>query len=182
MRINSTQRVLLILAIVSVLLPVSAVAEPPARTGPGGLLLWETPRNIASVAFEDGSGNALSLSDFSGKFVLLNLWATWCGPCREEMPTLDALQAELGGVDFEVLALSLDRQGVSAVTEFYKEIGIEHLGVYVDDSGMAGNKLRAVGIPTTLLLNTKGQEIGRLVGTAEWNSDEMIMFLADILS
>lgn len=68
------------------------------------------------------------------------------------------------------------------MTKFYKEIGIEHLGVYVDDSGMAGNKLRAVGIPTTLLLNTEGQEIGRLVGTAEWNSDEMIMLLADILS
>ncbi|MEX1058554.1 MAG: TlpA disulfide reductase family protein, partial [Natronospirillum sp.] len=113
---------------------------------------------------------------------LVNLWATWCGPCREEMPTLDALQSELGGAGFEVVALSLDRQGASAVTQFYQEIGIEHLSVYVDDSGMAGNKLKAVGIPTTLLLNTEGQEIGRLVGTAEWDSAEMITFLADILS
>ncbi|WP_246026280.1 TlpA disulfide reductase family protein [Saccharospirillum alexandrii] len=170
------------LVLVATLLPLSTVAEPPARTGPGGLLLWETPQDIAAVTFEDGSGNALSLSDFSGKYVLLNLWATWCGPCREEMPTLDALQSELGGSNFDVLALSLDRQGAGVVTEFYREIGIENLGVYVDDSGMAGNKLRAVGIPTTLLLNTEGQEIGRLVGTAEWNSDEMIKFLADILS
>lgn len=151
------------------------------RAGPEGLLLWEEPRDIAAVSFNDGSGKAYDLQDFSGKYVLLNIWATWCFPCREEMPTLDGLQAELGGPHFEVLALSLDRKGASAVQEFFQDIGVEHLGIYVDDSGMAGNKLKAVGIPTTLLLNPEGREIGRLVGTAEWNSEEMVSFLADLL-
>lgn len=179
MKVNITQR-FLTLALITALLPLFA-AGPPAKTGPEGLLLWEKPRDVAQVDFEDGSGNIFSLSDFTGKYVLLNIWATWCGPCREEMPTLDALQAELGGPRFEVLELSLDRQGASAVREFFQEIGVEHLGIYVDDSGMAGNKLKVVGIPTTLLLNPEGQEIGRLVGTAEWDSEEMMAFLSELI-
>lgn len=179
MTVNITQR-FLALVLVTTLLPLFA-AGPPDKVGPEGLLLWETPRDVAQATFEDENGNAFSLADFSGKHVLLNIWATWCGPCREEMPTLDALQAELGGSRFEVLVLSLDRQGTSAVKEFFQEIGIEHLDIYVDDSCMAGNKLKAVGIPTTLLLNPDGQEIGRLVGTAEWDSAAMIAFLSELI-
>ncbi len=155
-----------------------AAATPPDSVGPQGFLLWESPRDVVEISFEAGDGTLLTLSDFEGKLVLLNIWATWCGPCREEMPTLDALQAELGGTDFEVVALSIDRKGIEVVNEFYQEVGIEHLAPYVDPTGMASANLGAVGIPTTLLLDRQGREIGRLVGEAEWNTPEMINFLA----
>lgn len=166
--------------LIMTLVPAFA-AEPPASTGPEGLLMWEEPRDIASVSFDDSKGEAFEWADFSGKVLVVNLWATWCGPCREEMPTLDELQAELGGSGFEVVALSLDRQGEGAVSEFYQQTGVEHLDIYIDETGMAANELKAVGVPTTLLLNTEGKEIGRLTGTAEWDSEEMVAFLADLI-
>lgn len=159
----------------------SSAAEPPERVGPNGFLLWESPRDVSEISFEDGDGNSLTLADFEGKLILLNVWATWCGPCRKEMPTLDALQAELGGTDFEVVALSIDRQGIDVVNEFYQEVGIEHLAPYVDQTGMASADLGAVGIPSTLLLDRQGKEIGRLVGEAEWDTPEMIEFLTETI-
>ncbi|MDC8802714.1 TlpA disulfide reductase family protein [Halomonas pacifica] len=159
----------------------TAVAEPPERVGPNGFLLWESPREVSEISFEAGDGSPQTLADFEGKLILLNIWATWCGPCREEMPTLDALQTELGGTDFEVVALSIDRKGIEVVNEFYQEVGIEHLAPYVDPTGMASANLGAVGIPTTLLLDRQGREIGRLVGEAEWDTSEMIDFLAEII-
>ena len=158
-----------------------AVAEPPKRVGPNGFLLWESPREVSEISFEAGDGTPLTLTTFGGKLILLNIWATWCGPCREEMPTLDALQAELGGTDFEVVALSIDRKGIEVVNEFYQEVGIEHLDPYVDPTGMASANLGAVGIPTTLLLDRQGREIGRLVGEAEWDTPEMIDFLTETI-
>src|SRR3546814_2217971 len=104
--------------------------------------------------------------------ILLNIWATWCGPCREEMPTLDRLQARLGGPDFEVVALSIDRAGIAVVSEFYDEIRVQHLAEYIDESAKAAGQLNAVGLPTTLLIDREGQEIGRQVGPAEWDAHE----------
>lgn len=158
-----------------------AAAEPPERVGPNGFLLWESPRDVSEISFEDGDGTPLTLADFEGKLILLNIWATWCGPCREEMPTLDALQAELGGTDFEVVALSIDRKGIDVVKEFYQDVGIEHLRQYIDSTGMAGAGLGAVGIPTTFLIDRHGDEIGRLVGATEWDSPEMTEFLTEMI-
>ncbi|GAA0560111.1 TlpA family protein disulfide reductase [Halomonas salifodinae] len=161
---------------------MAAATTPPERLGPQGFLLWEGPREVSEISFEDSNGTSLTLADFEGKQILLNIWATWCGPCREEMPTLDALQAELGGTDFEVVALSIDRKGIEVVNEFYQEVGIEHLAPYVDPTGMASADLGAVGIPTTLLLDRQGREIGRLVGEAEWDTPEMLDFLAETIA
>ena len=154
-----------------------AMAAPSASSGPQGFLLWATPNDVAQISFEDSDGTPFTLADFEGKLILLNIWATWCGPCREEMPTLDALQDELGSDDFEVVALSIE-----IVNEFYQEIGIEHLAPYIDKTGMASADLGAVGIPTTLLLDRQGKEIGRLVGEAEWNTQDMIDFLAEMIA
>lgn len=159
---------------------IMAAAAVPDGVGPQGILMWEKPRDMPELNFKDGLGNALTLTDFEGKTVLLNIWATWCGPCREEMPTLDAVQKGLGGVDFEVVALSIDRQ-MTAVKDFYQEIGVKHLHKYIDESTMAGANLGAVGIPTTLLINRQGDEIGRLVGSTEWDSPEMIAFLRTMI-
>jgi thiol-disulfide isomerase/thioredoxin len=132
---------------------------------------------MPEIQFEDGQGTTLSLADFRGKVVLLNIWATWCAPCRREMPTLDRLQAELGGPEFEVVALSIDRTGLPAVREFYQEIGLETLPIYLDPSGKSQRELRVLGIPTTLLLDQEGNETGRLAGPAEWDSPEMVRFI-----
>lgn len=140
------------------------------------MALHESPQPVPELSFENGDGKAVTLADFRGKMVLLNVWATWCGPCRREMPTLDRLQVELGGPDFGVLALSIDRAGIGVVTEFYDEIGIQHLAKYIDDSGKAAQQLNALGLPTTLLIDREGREIARHVGPAEWDTPEMVAF------
>ena len=109
--------------------------------------------------------------------MLLNIWATWCAPCRKEMPTLDRLQAKLGGPDFEVVALSMDRGGPDKVKKFFAEIGIEHLALNIDISGKAMFALGAPGLPMTLLVDRQGKEVGRLIGPAEWDSSEMVDFI-----
>lgn len=154
-------------------------ADPMALkrvAGDGGFRLntHETPRELPEVSFTDGEGRAMTLSDFKGKVILLNIWATWCGPCRQEMPTLDSLEAKLGGPDFEVVALSIDQGGIPVVKEFYEELGLENLGIYVDDRMRAPPQLGVVGIPGTLLIDRQGREIGRKLGPEEWDSEEVI--------
>ena len=139
--------------------------------------LHDTPRTLPEIRFADGGGQPLTLGDFRGKLILLNIWATWCGPCREEMPTLDRLQARLGGPDFEVVALSIDRAGTTVVSEFFDEIGIQHLAKYIDEGGKSAGQLNALGLPTTLLIDREGREVGRHVGPAEWDTPAMVDFL-----
>ncbi|MEO3432351.1 TlpA disulfide reductase family protein [Inquilinus sp. CAU 1745] len=129
---------------------------------------------MPELRFQGADGNDLSLADFRGRVVLLNVWATWCVPCREEMPTLDRLQAELGGSDFEVVALSIDRGGFGDVRAFFSEIGIENLRIYLDQPGASMGTLGVLGVPTTLLIDRQGREVGRLTGPAEWDSPEAI--------
>ncbi|MBU8541924.1 TlpA family protein disulfide reductase [Roseomonas tokyonensis] len=154
---------------------------PPARVVPGaapqpsrGMVMRERPVPVPDLAFTDAEGRLLSPADFRGRTVLLNIWATWCVPCREEMPALDRLQAELGGPDFEVVALSIDRGGANPVRAFYDQIGIANLAVYLDRPNVSSRALGVVGIPTTLLIDRDGREIGRAIGPLEWDSSEMI--------
>lgn len=142
---------------------------------------YASPRPIAAVEFEDGQGRKGTLVDFRGKVVLLNLWATWCGPCRKEMPTLDRLQQRLGSADFEVVALSIDRGGQAVVKSFFDEIDVRALAIYVDATAEAGTKLGILGVPTTLLLDRTGREIGRVTGPAEWDSPEVIEMIQRFL-
>jgi len=146
------------------------------------LTLPDMPVPIPEIAFADGDGTARTLTDYRGRIVLLNIWATWCVPCRTEMPTLDRLQGELGGADFEVVALSIDRGGPDVVRKFFSEIGVRNLAVNVDSSSQAAFVLGAVGLPVTLLINREGLEIGRLVGPAEWDAPEVVAFLKSIIA
>ena len=142
---------------------------------------FDTPKQVTGVSFVDAEGRKLGLADFRGKFVLVNLWATWCGPCRREMPSLDRLQARLSGGDFTVLALSQDRKGVAAVQKFLAQIGTQHLDVFVDSSARSARKLGAIGLPTTVLLDREGKVIGRLIGSAEWDSDEAARLIKSVI-
>lgn len=156
--------------------PDAAPDATPIAAVPGKfeLIPFPKPRPLADVPFQDGTGRKLALADFKGKVVLLNVWATWCSPCREEMPTLDRLQARLGGKDFEVVALSIDRDGPDVVRKFFKEIDVRNLALYIDPTMDAQSKLRLVGVPTTLLIDRDGREVARHTGIAEWDAPQII--------
>ena len=153
--------------------PISAVTPSPA-TNPLDLSIFDQPREVPEIRFRDAADRALTLADFRGKIVLLNIWATWCVPCRKEMPALDRLQAQLGSDDFLVLPLSIDRAGLPAVKRFYEELGLQKLGIYIDASGAASRVLAAPGVPTTLLIDRDGREVARKMGPAEWDGPEMV--------
>jgi thiol-disulfide isomerase/thioredoxin len=144
--------------------------------------LRDMPREMLSPPFVDGMGRDQMLADFRGSVLLLNVWATWCAPCREEMPTLDALQARLGGADFHVLPLSIDRAGLGPVRRFYEEIGIEHLAMYLAEDIRAMAALAVAGLPTTILIDRNGRELGRLSGPADWNSAENVALFETIMT
>jgi thiol-disulfide isomerase/thioredoxin len=150
--------------------PVTTVAVAPSPP----FLLRQTPRPLPPLHFEDGVGTAMTLADFRGRVVLLNLWATWCAPCRTEMPALDRLQAKMAGPDFTVVPLSIDHRGRDAVERFYRDLGLASLGIYVDRSGEAAYALEVSGMPTTLLLDREGRELGRVIGAAPWDDAEMV--------
>lgn len=144
--------------------------------------LHEEPQPLPDIVFADEAGEAMNLENWRGKVVLLNIWATWCAPCREEMPTLDRLQQRLGGDRFEVVALSIDQAGVDVVRNFFDEIGIKHLDIFIDQDMSLLRELAIYGLPATLLIEPDGQEIGRLAGPAEWDTPEMISSFQDILN
>ena len=139
------------------------------------------PEALPEISFQDGNGKARTLADWKGKVVLLNLWATWCLPCRKEMPGLDRLQAELGSDKFEVVALSVDRAGIEASKKFLDQIKVTKLGLYADPTTRASSALKVVGMPSTLLIDAQGREIGRLVGPAEWDSPEAKALIGSVL-
>lgn len=166
----------------ALLVAIGAAHVRATEALPKNLVVHKTPKPVASIAFKDQSGKARSLGDFKGKAVVLNFWATWCVPCRKEMPTLDRLQAALGGPNFEVVPVSMDLGGIDTVRKFYAEIGVHELAMYVDTSGQALHAVGAFGLPTTLILNRDGQEVGRIVGPAEWDSAEMKGFLKPLIA
>jgi thiol-disulfide isomerase/thioredoxin len=144
-------------------------------------VMHDAPKAVSAISFRDGGGQTRTLADFKGKVVLLNLWATWCVPCREEMPALDRLQAALGGLDFEVVPLSIDR-AIDAVKKFYAETGVHNVGIFIDTSGQAARALGAMGVPTTLLIDRAGREVGRITGPAEWDPPQMVEFVKPVIA
>jgi thiol-disulfide isomerase/thioredoxin len=135
-------------------------------------LVRKSPLVLPDFTFVGPDGAEKSQADLKGRVVLLNIWATWCVPCREEMPQLNALQSDLGGADFEVVAINIDKGGPEKARKFLEETKARDLALYTDPSGKLFSKLKAVGMPTTLLLDPDGKEIGRLVGPADWASAE----------
>lgn len=172
-----TARVALIVAFLALQPRISVATsdnDPPLFRGETGQFILLEPIKAAPVLpFFDGTANkTLDLTNFRGKVVLLNFWATWCAPCVREMPSLDRLQSEMGGQDFEVVALSIDRAGVGVVRRFYETLGLRHLGLYLDEGGTGYQEFRAYGLPTTYVIDRRGQAMGYLPGAADWASSE----------
>ncbi|MEL7471359.1 MAG: TlpA disulfide reductase family protein [Pseudomonadota bacterium] len=145
------------------------------------LVFHKEARPAISEVFRDQYGNEVTLQDYEGKVVVLNFWATWCPPCRAEMPSIDRLSADMAGPDVEVLALSTDRFDVERVVAFFDEIEVETLRVLQDRRGKVARKAGVLGLPVTVILDREGREIARLQGEAEWDSPEVKAILTRII-
>jgi thiol-disulfide isomerase/thioredoxin len=145
----------------------------------------DEPRSIPELAFKDTSGATKTLADWRGRAVLFNLWATWCVPCRKEMPALDALQEKLGGPRFDVVAVNIDTRNPERPKAWLKDVGINRLAYYSDTSAKVFQDLkladRAFGMPTTLLVDANGCEVGTLAGPAEWASDDAVKLIGALI-
>jgi thiol-disulfide isomerase/thioredoxin len=158
---------------------------PLARGEVAAFAVADPPRRLPDLAFRDGSGADRHLADWRGRTVLLNLWATWCVPCRKEMPALAALEEKLGGPGFEVVAVNIDTRDSDKPRAWLKEVGIDRLAYYADPSARIFQDLkvagRAAGMPTTLLVDPSGCELGTMAGPAEWASEDGIKLVAAAL-
>jgi thiol-disulfide isomerase/thioredoxin len=151
---------------------------PLARGEVAAVTVAKDPQPVPELAFTGPDGTKMTLADYRGRTVLLNLWATWCAPCRQEMPALDKLQATLGGPDFEVVAVNIDTRNLDKPKAWLKEAGVERLAYYADPEAKIFQDLRragkAVGMPTTLLVDPAGCELALINGPADWASEDAL--------
>ncbi|WP_018631646.1 TlpA family protein disulfide reductase [Neomegalonema perideroedes] len=142
-------------------------AGPMAR-----LIVHPETRPFWEKGFASETDAPMDLTDFRGRVTLLNFWATWCAPCRAEMPALDALQRELGGPDFHIAPLNIERGGAEKSRAFFAEIGVKDLPVYLDPRSTLAKEFAVLGLPVSVLLDREGREVARLTGDADWSSPE----------
>jgi len=161
---------------------VAKKLEPLARGEVAAFSTATTPRRLPDLKFTNAEGKPVTLADFRGKVTLLNLWATWCVPCRKEMPALDALEGKLGGTDFAVLAINLDTGDRAKPKKFLGEIGVRHLAYFEDSTTDVFQDLKRygrsiIGLPATVLIGRDGCELGVLPGPAEWSSEDALALI-----
>jgi thiol-disulfide isomerase/thioredoxin len=165
---------------------IAEQVEPLVKGEVAAFRLADSPENLAEIAFKDADGNDTSLGAFAGRTVLVNVWATWCVPCRAEMPTLDRLAAALGGEDFEVLAINIDLNNPDRARAFLDDIGVEELEFYSDPTSRLFSDLKkrglAFGLPVTLLVDENGCRIGSVNGPAAWDSEDAKALIGAALS
>src|ERR1700730_14820878 len=154
---------------------------PLAHGEVAALTMATVPLRLPDLAFEDADGKPKKLSDWRGRTVLVNLWATWCVPCRKEMPALESLQSKLGGANFEVVAINIDTRDLEKPKNFLKEANLTRLDYFSDQKAKVFQDLkqigRALGMQTSGLVDAQGREIGTIAGPAEWNSDDAIKLI-----
>ncbi len=158
---------------------------PLIRGEVAALTVAKSPKRLPDLAFQDEAGAKKTLADWRGRTVLFNLWATWCVPCRQEMPALDALQAKMGGPNFEVVAVNIDTRDPAKPRAWLKEVGINKLGYFADPSAKVFQDLKEVGkafgMPTTLLIDGAGCEVAVLSGAAEWAGEDALRVIGAVL-
>ena len=160
-------------------LGMAAVGTPAHAAA---LITTGEAKPLPPLAFETMDGQPASLDSLRGRVVVLNLWATWCAPCREEMPSLDRLQARFADQPVSVVALSVDRAGPERVQAFLDEIGVRHLQVYRDPKAAATRSLKVPGLPSTFLIDRTGNEVGRVLGIATWDGPEAVEAVQRLLA
>ena len=145
------------------------------------LVVHEAPKPVPAAELLDADDGTHALADWQGQWVLLNFWATWCAPCRHEMPGLDRLEAELGGTDFAVLPVATGRNPLPAIRRFYDETELAHLPVLRDPLQRFAREMAVFGLPVTVLIDPEGREVARLTGDAEWDGAEARALLSAVL-
>jgi thiol-disulfide isomerase/thioredoxin len=160
---------------------LSSKLAPLAHGEVAALTMAEAPLRLPNLAFEDADGKPKKLSDWHGRIVLVNLWATWCVPCRKEMPALEGLQTRLGGPNFEVVAINIDTRDPEKPKNFLKDANLTRLGFFSDQKAKVFQDLksvgRALGMPTSVLVDGEGCEIATIAGPAEWDSDDAVKLI-----
>jgi thiol-disulfide isomerase/thioredoxin len=160
---------------------LSSKIAPLAHGEVAALTMATTPLRLPDLAFEDADGKPKKLSDWHGRIVLVNLWATWCVPCRKEMPALEALQTRLGGPNFQVVAVNIDTRDPEKPKNFLKDANLTQLSYYSDPKAKVFQDLksigRALGMPTSVLVDSQGCEIATIAGPAEWASDDAVKLI-----
>lgn len=159
--------------------PATAAAEAPEATP---IVIHETPRPLPTTVFKDAADADQTLANFAGKVLVVNFWATWCAPCVKEMPTLDALQAKLGGPTFQVLAISQDRAGAGVAKPFADKNEWKNLAFYIEVAGKFARDAKLRGLPTSLIVDKSGQEVGRVEGDLDWDSPVVEKILRDLIA
>jgi thiol-disulfide isomerase/thioredoxin len=160
---------------------LSRKLEPLAHGEVAALTMATAPLRLPDLAFEDGDSKPRKLSEWRGRTVLVNLWATWCVPCRKEMPALEALQTKLGGPKFEVVAINIDTRDPEKPKKFLKDADLTRIGNFSDQKAKVFQDLksvgRALGMPTSVLVDGQGCEIATIAGPAEWASDDAVKLI-----
>tara|TARA_B100000767_G_C19309930_1_gene347131 strand:- start:1 stop:483 length:483 start_codon:yes stop_codon:yes gene_type:complete len=141
------------------------------------LVLIKDPKVYEDVVFKDINQINVDLDDFKGKLILLNFWATWCAPCKEEMPSLDNLQLNSNLSNLIIFPINIGQEDVSKSKFFFKELNIENLDIYIDAPITLAKKFSLRGVPTTILINKQGKEFARIVGSIDFNNEEFINWL-----
>ena len=141
------------------------------------LVLSKNPKIYEEVVFKDSNDYDVNLDDFKGKLLILNFWATWCAPCREEMPSLDDLQSNSNFDNLKIFPINIGQENFSKSDSFFKELGIQNLEIYFDAPITLAKKFSLRGVPTTILFNKKGEEFGRIMGSIDFNNLEFINWL-----
>ncbi|MDC1139490.1 TlpA disulfide reductase family protein [Candidatus Pelagibacter sp.] len=141
------------------------------------LFLIKNPKIYKDVIFNDINQKEVNLDDFKGKLIILNFWATWCAPCKEEMPSLDILQSNSNFSNLKIFPINIDKEDKSKSELFFKELNIKNLDIYFDAPITLAKKFSLRGIPTTILFNKQGKEFARIMGSIDFNNEEFVNWL-----
>ena len=155
-------------------LDLGPLLQEPVQPAIGRAGVDDAPRDAPATVFTDAADADKTLADFKGKALVVNFWATWCAPCVKEMPTLDALQAQMGGDTFQVLTISQDREGAKVAQPFVEKNGWKNLGLYTEPQGRFQRDASIRGLPTTIIIDKTGKEVGRVEGEVMWTSAEVV--------
>ena len=151
----------------------SATEKPDLKN----LVIIENPKIYAEVIFKDINQKGVNLADFKGKLVMLNFWATWCVPCKKEMPSLDGLQLNSNLSNLKIFPINIGQEDISKAEFFFKELNIKNLNIYIDAPITLAKKFSLRGIPTTILINKQGEEFARIIGSIDFKDEEFINWL-----
>ncbi len=146
------------------------------------LAVLDAPAEVTLTTFTDAEGGEHRLADWKGKVILVNFWATWCAPCRKELPALDALNRDFGGEDFAVVTIAAGRNALPGITRLFDEVGVTSLPIYLDPKLQLSREMGVLGLPVSLLLDREGREIARMSGDAEWNSESARAIVAALIA